>query len=87
MHLHLHLPHALHHARPHATRQELSSEERHARTTRDLTVLVAVATGTALALWTAAAIGAADTAWWALLLVAALSLIVALGAWVLLRDR
>lgn len=87
MHLHLHLPHALHHAHRHTTRQALSAEERDARTTRDLTLLVAVATGTAIALWTAAAIGAADAAWWALLLVAALSLIVALGAWVLLRDR
>lgn len=87
MHLHLHLPHVLHRAHVHPARQAMSEEERQARVTRDLTVLLAVATGTAIVLWTAAAIGAADAAWWALLLVAAIALVVALGAWVLLRDR
>lgn len=87
MQFHLHVPHALQRHGATATPRPLTDEERHLRTTRDLTVLVAVASGAAVVLWTVAAAGAAGTLWWALVVVAAIALVVALGAWVLVRDR
>jgi hypothetical protein len=86
MHVQLHVPHA--HRRTRTQREARTTPiDRETRLTRDLAVLVAVATGGAVLLWAAAATGAADDAWWPLLLVAAIGLLAALGGWVARRDR
>ena len=62
-------------------------EARLVRQTRWVALLLAVATAVFFALWTAAVLGAADTAWWPALMAALCALVIALGAIVIRRIR
>lgn len=57
------------------------------REARWTAVLVAIATAVFFALWTAAMLGAADEAWWALALALVLAGMVGLGVVVIRKSR
>lgn len=67
--------------------ESTSAEARRVHQARWFALLLAVATAVFFALWTAAVLGAADTAWWPALLGALGALVVALGAIVINRTR
>jgi hypothetical protein len=67
--------------------ESTSAEARRVRQARWVALLLAVATAVFFALWTAAVLGAADTAWWPALLGVLGALVVALGAIVINRTR
>ena len=67
--------------------ESMSAEARRVRQARWVALLLAVTTAVFFALWTAAVLGAADTAWWPALLGALGALVVALGALVINRTR
>jgi hypothetical protein len=62
-------------------------EVRRVREARWVALLLAVATAVFFALWTAAVLGAADTAWWPALVAVLCALVIALGAIVIRRTR
>ena len=55
------------------------------RAARAVTALVALSTALLFVLWTLAALGYADAAWWPAAVIVAMSLVAALAAWILAR--
>ncbi len=88
----LHVPGALHRRYPgpahrssakHATPEASDPDVRAARA---VTALVALETGLLLVLLTLAALGYADATWWPAAVIVAMSLVVALAAWIVART-
>lgn len=85
----LHVPGVLHRRSPgpahrssakHATPEASDPDVRAARA---VTALVALTTALLFLLWTLAALGYADAAWWPAAVIVAMSLVAAFAAWIL----
>jgi fatty acid desaturase len=69
-----------------ATRTASRANDADVRAARAVTGLVALATALALVLWTLAALGSADAAWWPAAVITAMTLVVGVAAWILGRG-